>query len=83
MNTRICKKCLLREMAEEDAGQIRRYQEAIKEPDRAMPAIYEERLAACKSCDLLNTGTCGACGCYVELRALAKNGRCPYKKWKR
>ncbi len=70
-------------MAEEDAGQIRRYQEAIKEPDRVMPAIYEERLAACKSCELLNTGTCGACGCYVELRALAKNGRCPYKKWKR
>ncbi len=70
-------------MAEEDASQIRRYQEAIKEPDRVGPAIYEERLAACKNCDLLNTGTCGACGCYVELRALAKNGRCPYKKWKR
>lgn len=81
MNTRICKKCLLREMAEEDARQIQRYKEAIKESDRVDAVIYEERLALCKVCDFLNTGTCGACGCYVELRALAKNGRCPHKKW--
>lgn len=81
MNTRICKKCLLREMAEEDARQIQRYKEAIKESDRVDAVIYEERLALCKACDFLNTGTCGACGCYVELRALAKNGRCPHKKW--
>lgn len=81
MNTRICKKCLLREMAEEDAKQIQRYKEAIKESDRVDAEVYEERLALCKACDFLNTGTCGACGCYVELRALAKNGRCPHKKW--
>ncbi len=82
MNTRICKKCLLREMAEEDAGQIEKYKDAIREKDRVSEVIYEERLAVCKSCDLLNAGTCGACGCYVELRAVAKNGRCPHKKWK-
>lgn len=82
MNTRICKKCLLREMAEEDAGQIEKYKDAIREKDRVSEVMYEERLAVCKSCDLLNAGTCGACGCYVELRAVAKNGRCPHKKWK-
>ena len=82
MQPRICKKCLLREMAEEDAGRIEKYKDAIKETDRVSEAMYEERLAVCKSCDLLNAGTCGACGCYVELRAVAKNGRCPHKKWK-
>lgn len=70
-------------MAEEDAKQIERYKEAIREADRVGAEVYEERLAVCKDCDLLNAGTCGACGCYVELRAVAKNGRCPYKKWKR
>ena len=70
-------------MAEEDAKQIERYKEAIKEADRVDVATYEERLAVCKSCDLLNAGTCGACGCYVELRAVAENGRCPHKKWNR
>lgn len=82
MNTRICKKCLLREMAEEDAKQIEKYKDAIKLADRVSETVYEERLAVCKSCDLLNAGTCGACGCYVELRAVAKSGRCPHKKWK-
>lgn len=79
---KICKKCLLREMAEEDSKKIAMYQEAIKKADRVPEEEYEQRLAVCKSCDYLNAGTCGACGCYVELRAVAKAGRCPYKKWK-
>ena len=78
---KICKKCLLREMAEEDSKKIAMYQDAIKKADRVQEEEYERRLAVCKSCDYLNAGTCGACGCYVELRAIAKAGRCPYKKW--
>jgi anaerobic ribonucleoside-triphosphate reductase len=77
----ICKKCLLREMAEADAKMIKTYLEAIKKRDRVDSLTYEKRLAVCKKCDLLNAGTCGACGCYVELRAAAVVGRCPYKKW--
>lgn len=77
----ICKRCLLREMAEADAKKIAVYREAIKKRDRVPEAEYEARLAVCKTCDFLNAGTCGACGCYVELRAAAKAGRCPYKKW--
>lgn len=77
----ICKKCLLREMADADAKMIETYREAIKKKDRVGETEYEARLAVCKSCDLLNAGTCGACGCYVELRATAKTGRCPHKKW--
>lgn len=77
----ICKKCLLREMAEADAKMIEKYQAAIKGEDRVEKEIYEQRLSQCKECNLLNAGTCGACGCYVELRAIAKVGRCPHKKW--
>ncbi len=78
----ICKKCLLREMAEADMAMITKYKEAIKENDRVSEEVYEARLSVCKSCEFLNAGTCGACGCYVELRAVAKTGKCPYKKWK-
>jgi len=77
----ICKRCLLREMAEADWKMISRYKEAIKKSDRVSDKEYERRLAICKKCELLNAGTCGACGCYVELRAAGKAGRCPYKKW--
>ena len=77
----ICKKCLLREMAEADYSQIQKYKDAIKLEDRVSETEYEARLALCKACDLLNAGTCGACGCYVELRAVSTVGHCPYKKW--
>lgn len=68
-------------MADADAKMIEKYQNAIKETDRVEKERYEQRLAVCKKCDFLNAGTCGACGCYVELRAAARAGRCPYRKW--
>ncbi len=68
-------------MAKEDYEQIEKYKEAILKADRAADAQYEQRLAICKSCDKLNSGTCSACGCYVELRAYSKMGHCPHKKW--
>lgn len=68
-------------MAEADVKMIEVYKEAIKQKDRIDEEGYEARLTVCKSCDLLNAGTCGACGCYVELRAAAKIGKCPHKRW--
>lgn len=79
---RICKKCLLRDMAEADYQRIQEYKDAIQLRDRVSEEAYERRLAICKECDLLNAGTCGACGCYVELRAVAKTGTCPHNRWK-
>ena len=72
----ICKKCLLREMAEADAKMIEKYKEAIKKEDQVSESEYERRLTVCKTCELLNAGTCGACGCYVELRAAAAVSKC-------
>lgn len=79
--SKICKRCLLREMAEADMAMIDKYKEAIKSEDRVDNTEYERRLAICKECDKLNAGTCASCGCYVELRALATGSRCPGKKW--
>ena len=78
---RICKKCLLRDLAIEDQKNIKRYLDAIKPQDRVPEETYEARLAVCRECDRLTDATCQACGCYVELRAAVRHGRCPYKKW--
>lgn len=78
---RICKKCLLRDLAVEDQKNIQKYIEVIKEQDRTEKAVYEKRLAICLKCEKLQEATCQACGCYVEIRAALKQGRCPYKKW--
>lgn len=75
----ICKRCLLREMSEADKLNIAKYRDAIKV--RVSESVYESRLAVCKQCDSLNSGTCNACGCYVELRALGEVSKCPHKKW--
>ena len=79
---RICRKCLLAEL--DDKKLLDEVREAVMRLDansRVSEAEYASRLEICKDCDHLNEGTCGACGCYVELRAAAKAGRCPYKKW--
>lgn len=60
---------------------IEKYRDAIKQADRVNEEEYERRLAVCRDCDKLLAGTCGACGCYVELRAVAKVSHCPRKKW--
>lgn len=39
----ICKKCLLREMAEADAAMIKKYVDAIKGEDRVPEKEYEAR----------------------------------------
>lgn len=68
-------------MAEAEYEKIEKYILAIRESDRAKPSLYEKRLSVCKGCGLLNAGTCGACGCYVELRASVEKSGCPHKKW--
>ena len=81
MPGKVCKKCLLREMAEADKAMIEKYKAAIKEADQVSQDEYERRLAICKDCEKLNAGTCIACGCYVELRAASNISHCSYKKW--
>lgn len=83
-NRRPCRKCLLAEL--DDKTELARVRTAIDRLDAADKVTgreYEERLIVCRECDYLNEGTCNACGCYVELRAAAKSGKCPYDRWSR
>ncbi len=79
---RFCKRCLLQDYDEEEY--IRTLRDHILWMDEEMKCpeeMYRKRLDICLECDKLNRGTCLACGCYVELRAAAKRGKCPRKKW--
>ena len=73
---RECRRCLLREAAEEDTYKsVMEKVEKIPARDRAPEEIYRTRLAACASCDHLLAGVCMKCGCYVEFRADEVPGR--------
>ena len=79
---RPCKKCLLAELDNEKLlAEVRTAIDRLGDDMKVSDGEYEARLAVCRQCDRLNEGTCNACGCYVELRAAAVTGRCPYKKW--
>lgn len=81
---RRCRKCLTRDMAgqEEYFRSLREYIANLDEDIKAPAALYEERLAICKQCELLLDGMCRSCGCYVELRAVIAERGCPWNKWK-
>ena len=78
---RVCKACLLRDLAEEDQKDLKKYLSLIKEKDRVDEAEYERRLLICRSCEFLNEATCLACGCYAEFRVFGRRSCCPKKKW--
>lgn len=77
-----CRRCLLSEMNNGKFQAIlAKGMDGILENDRTEEKVYKKRLSICRSCDNLLSGTCLSCGCYVEIRAAAKKGRCPEKKW--
>ena len=81
---RICYRCLVRDFDEGALMEsIRDYVSRIGADIKASDGEYERRLAICTACDRLLSGTCGVCGCYVEMRAAAKNNSCPavVPKW--
>lgn len=80
--TKPCTRCLLKDYSKEV------YEHLIVEGLKALPAediadgeVTAIRLGVCQACEKLNQGTCLACGCYVEIRAALKAGKCPYSKW--
>ncbi len=80
-----CKRCLLRQAAEEDTYRdIRAQVDKLDPGEKAEEALYHKRLEACMNCDHLLSGVCMKCGCYVEFRAAFKNMKCPNvkdRKW--
>ena len=55
----------------------------LSEDEKAEEDVRKMRLSLCRECDFLMNGTCGLCGCYVELRAAKKRMACPHvpPKW--
>ncbi len=79
-----CRICLIRDMAGKDDiySYIVKTRELLADEDRADDELYEDRLSICTSCKNLIEATCVKCGCYVEIRALARNNHCPLAKRK-
>ncbi|MCM1539689.1 MAG: DUF6171 family protein [Blautia sp.] len=84
-NPRICKRCLLREMADQEEyfRSLKDYIENMDPDIRAAERLYEERLGICRECGMLLQGMCRKCGCYVELKAAVAKNACPWGKWDR
>ncbi len=82
-STRACKRCLLREMAEQEEyfHSLRDYINNMDPDLKAEEHLYEGRLAVCRECAMLLQGMCRSCGCYVELRAAVAKNTCPRGKW--
>ena len=79
---RQCRRCLMREYDKtEYDDKLSELIASIPRDEKAADALYAQRLAVCKECEQLSTGTCFVCGCYVEMRAAKKNGYCPSRKW--
>ncbi len=80
-----CKRCLLRESAENDTFEnIRGRIDKLRPEEKADEELYERRLDFCKACDHLISGICMKCGCYVEFRAAFRQMKCPNvsdRKW--
>ena len=80
-----CKRCLLRESAENDTYEnIRTRIDKLPDNEKADDALYQQRLDACRDCDHLISGICMKCGCYAEFRAAYKRMKCPNaadRKW--
>ena len=77
-----CIRCLLQDYDEEAyLSKLLRVIRLMKPSERAKEEVTKKRLQTCTQCSYLDRGTCLACGCYVELRASVRDGRCPYKKW--
>lgn len=79
---KICKRCLLQEYDEREYKEkLGRLLDLMEESEKVQETVYQQRLECCKECEKLVTGTCLVCGCFVELRAAAKSGRCPNHYW--
>lgn len=75
---RRCKRCLLYELADKSQYEsVKNYIDSIPASEKADEKLYHERLDICKQCDMLLSGMCRKCGCYVEVRAALIKSSCP------
>lgn len=81
MSKPFCRICLLEDLDTDLIWiQVKKMIDRIPEEEKTEEKEYKKRIDACLLCEKLNEGTCGECGCYVELRAANKNNHCPLVK---
>lgn len=59
---------------------IKGYIDSLDEQQRVSTGDYEQRLKQCENCEALQNGVCKYCGCFVIVKAVKKNQRCPWPK---
>lgn len=57
------------------------YIDNLSDDIKSSQELYEKRMETCKQCDMLLSGMCRKCGCFVEMRAAVEKNYCPNKKW--
>ena len=78
MAQRVCRRCLLKEIDQEEYFKnVFEYIASLDKETRTPEDLYQKRLAVCQSCDNLINGMCRVCGCFVEVRAAKKIQSCP------
>lgn len=81
MSRPFCKKCFFEELDHKGIyKEISEMIAALPEEKRCGESEYRRRLDICGRCGSLGEGTCGKCGCFVELRAAKKDMHCPHEK---
>ncbi|MCR5627818.1 MAG: DUF6171 family protein [Lachnospiraceae bacterium] len=79
---RICRQCdILSKLPEDVASYAIKLFELLPMAERAEEELMQKRLSVCKECNRREQSTCLECGCYIEMRAMKKNDKCPKKKW--
>ncbi|MCD7742379.1 MAG: DUF6171 family protein [Ruminococcus sp.] len=73
-----CRKCLIDELDKDSFfDSLSEYISHYPKDKSCNEQEYKRRLEICKGCERLTDAMCELCGCFVELRALKKNGYCP------
>ena len=80
MSRPFCRRCMFEEIDPDGIyREITDMIAALPEEKRTDEKEYRRRLDICGGCEYLGEGTCGVCGCFVELRAAKSEMRCPHE----
>ena len=79
---RSCRLCHLSPDLPEDVRALaERLYSLMDQKERAGEEMIRQRLGVCAVCSRKAGDTCISCGCYVLIRAMSKNSRCPLRHW--
>jgi hypothetical protein len=67
---------------EKETKQVRPWDIFNKNIQKVETAVAEKRMAICKGCpELLPTGNCKKCGCFMSSKTKLPHASCPIGKW--